>query len=312
MGDCSEIYGCRPDGGQGLSGRTTVGLEFLRFSLKIFPVWEPRSDGCTSAASNFHIRLCTSGPRGMAVRTVNLQHAISISYERASGPWYVGVQTVEVEYVISLPDARASGPSWLSFGRMYLNCDSCLMYERVRTGIHVVWTVASIFPYLNLERIWSWSIIGRHPDGLLSRPDGCKLTQKLLDTVKGLDGNKRRLDGWCLICLASGRYGTSFGRKEQWTDERPDRRNSGQMSVRTGWHGHPDGWQGTENLLTCKQNLLKYFWIVESLLKHHLYKQVILSKQNVANHKLTQLLHAQEKLGRYIVINSQSYLSIVN
>jgi hypothetical protein len=26
------------------------------------------------------------------------------------------------------------------------------MYERVRTGIHVVQTVASIFPYLNLER----------------------------------------------------------------------------------------------------------------------------------------------------------------
>jgi uncharacterized protein (DUF39 family) len=26
------------------------------------------------------------------------------------------------------------------------------MYERIRTGIHVVWTVASIFPYLNLER----------------------------------------------------------------------------------------------------------------------------------------------------------------
>jgi hypothetical protein len=26
----------------------------------------------------------------------------------------------------------------------------------------------------------------------------------------------------------------------------------------------------------------------------------------------TQLLHAQEKLGRYIVVNSQSYLSKVN
>jgi hypothetical protein len=26
------------------------------------------------------------------------------------------------------------------------------MYERVRTGIHVVRMVASIFPYLNLER----------------------------------------------------------------------------------------------------------------------------------------------------------------
>jgi hypothetical protein len=29
---------------------------------------------------------------------------------------------------------------------------------------------------------------------------------------------------------------------EQWTDERPD-----------GMTCHPNGWQGTENLLTCKQ-----------------------------------------------------------
>jgi hypothetical protein len=32
-----------------------------------------------------------------------------------------------------------------------LNCNSCLMYERVRMGNHVVRTVASIFPYLNLK-----------------------------------------------------------------------------------------------------------------------------------------------------------------
>jgi hypothetical protein len=38
MGDCSEIYRCRPDGGHGPSGRTTVRPKFLRFSLKIFPV----------------------------------------------------------------------------------------------------------------------------------------------------------------------------------------------------------------------------------------------------------------------------------
>jgi hypothetical protein len=29
---------------------------------------------------------------------------------------------------------------------------TCLMCECVRTGIHVVQTVAAIFPYLNLER----------------------------------------------------------------------------------------------------------------------------------------------------------------
>jgi hypothetical protein len=61
---------------------------------------------------------------------------------------------------------------------------------------------------LNLERIWSWSITDGRPDGLLRCPDGCKLEQKLLDTVEGSDGKIRRLDGW----------------------------NNGQMGVRTGWH----------------------------------------------------------------------------
>jgi len=42
-------------------------------------------------------------------------------------------------------ERQASG--WLK-----LNCDSCLMYEHVRMGIHVIRTVAAIFPYMNLER----------------------------------------------------------------------------------------------------------------------------------------------------------------
>jgi len=73
---------------------------------------------------------------------------------------------------------------------------------------------------------------------------------------------------------ASERYGTSSGRMEQWT------------------YGHPDGMERssgrlTRNRLFWLQNLLKYFWIAESLVKQHLYIQVILSKQNEANHKLT-------------------------
>jgi len=82
MGDCCYKYGCRPDGGHGPFGRTIVRQKILRFLLKIFSVWTVRHyrpDGCTSAASNFHLRLPASGPRGMAVRTVDLQHAISIS-----------------------------------------------------------------------------------------------------------------------------------------------------------------------------------------------------------------------------------------
>jgi hypothetical protein len=76
---------------------------------------------------------------------------------------------------------------------------------------------------LNLERIWSWSISERRPNGLLRCPDGCKLEQKLLDTVVRPNGKSRRPDGWCLVCRASKRYGTSFGWMEQWTNGRPDR-----------------------------------------------------------------------------------------
>jgi hypothetical protein len=79
MGDCCNMYRCRPD-------------------------------GRTSAASNFHIRLSASGPRGMNVRTAILQHTISISAMRVSGPREADVRTVEVESAISLTDERASGP----------------------------------------------------------------------------------------------------------------------------------------------------------------------------------------------------------
>jgi hypothetical protein len=43
---------------------------------------------------------------------------------------------------------------------------------------------------------------------LLKRPDGCKLAQKLLDTVWGLDGMNTSSGRMMLICLASGRDGT--------------------------------------------------------------------------------------------------------
>jgi hypothetical protein len=70
------------------------------------------------------------------------------------------------------------------------------MNERIRTGIHVVQTVESIFPYLNLERKSEADrSLESRLDGLLSRPDGCKLEQKLLDTVKGPNGNPRCPDG---------------------------------------------------------------------------------------------------------------------
>jgi hypothetical protein len=57
---------------------------------------------------------------------------------------------------------------------------------------------------------------------LLKCPDGCKLAQKLLDTVWGPDGMNTSSGRMMLVCLASGRDDTSFGRMEQWTDGRPD------------------------------------------------------------------------------------------
>jgi hypothetical protein len=84
----------------------------------------------------------------------------------------------------------------------------------VQTGIHVVRTIAAIFPYLILERkSEAWSNTEGRLNGLLKRPDGCKLDQKLLDTDECSDGNPRR---------ESGRYGTLSGRLELCTDERPD------------------------------------------------------------------------------------------
>jgi hypothetical protein len=57
---------------------------------------------------------------------------------------------------------------------------------------------------------------------LLKRLDGCKLAQKLLDTVWGPDG----------MNTSSGRADTSSGRMKQRTDGRPDRmvRSSGRLT----------------------------------------------------------------------------------
>jgi hypothetical protein len=46
---------------------------------------------------------------------------------------------------------------------------------------------------------------------LLKRSDGSKLVQKLFDTVY-------MSERMMLVCLASGRNDTSFGRMEQWIE----------------------------------------------------------------------------------------------
>jgi len=67
---------------------------------------------------------------------------------------------------------------------------------------------------------------------LLKSPDGCKLAQKLLDTVWGSDRMNTSSRQMMMVCLASGRDDTSSRRMEQWTDGRPDgmARSSGQLT----------------------------------------------------------------------------------
>jgi hypothetical protein len=65
---------------------------------------------------------------------------------------------------------------------------------------------------------------------MLKRPNECKLAQKLLDIVWGPDRMNTSSGRMMLVCLASGRDDTLFGRMEQWTDGRPDG-----MARSSGW-----------------------------------------------------------------------------
>jgi len=58
------------------------------------------------------------------------------------------VRIADLMHAISIFDARALEPYWLASGCLDLNCDTCFMDEHVQTGIHVIRTVAAIFPYL--------------------------------------------------------------------------------------------------------------------------------------------------------------------
>jgi len=75
----------------------------------------------------------------MVVQTVDLQHAISISVLRASGQLKLNLQ-FPYQMHTRLDNGR------LESRRLNLNYDSCLKEKSVQTGIHVVRTVASIFP----------------------------------------------------------------------------------------------------------------------------------------------------------------------
>jgi len=175
--------GRHTNGGHRPSGQTTVRSKFQKFRWKSFlfeshdrTVRNCHPDGRTSTANNFHIKVPSVRTRRMGIRTVNLMHTISIS------------------------DARASEPCWLSSGRLDLNCDTCLMDERVRTGIHFAQTVAVIFPYLCLERNPEACLNteGR-PNGLLNRLDVCKLKQVEASRHRGRSGRESMSSGQMIL-----------------------------------------------------------------------------------------------------------------
>jgi hypothetical protein len=208
-------------------------------------LWRP--DGRTSATSNFHIRLPASGPMGMNVRTTILQHTISISAMHASRPWEAGVRTVEVESAISILVARSSGPRLTDVRTVIFELRFLpYLWVRLDRKPHRLDGV-SIFPYLNLERIWSWSITVGRLDGLLRGFGWMQAGTEAFRYSVGF-GRKDTSSGWMmLVCLASGRDGMLSGRMEQWTDGRPD-----------GITRRPDGWHGIWNLLSFSQ--CRVFW----------------------------------------------------
>lgn len=69
----------------------------------------------------------------------------------------------------------------------------------------------------------AWSNTVRLLDGLLSRLNGRKLEQKLLDTVKGPDRKTHHLDGWC-FSLSSVQtvwhVVRTAGSMDRWASER--------------------------------------------------------------------------------------------
>jgi hypothetical protein len=174
---------------------------------------------------------------------------------------------VEVESEIFLIVERASGPR-----------------------LTVVQTV--IFELRFLPYVWA------HPDGNPRRPDGWS-NLPLNWTWKESEAD-RSLRG-----VRTGCWDIRTGCWDVRTDASWNRSFSIHWCVRTEshvvrmvWHvvrtdGTVDRWVSgrddtsserlTGNRLFWLQNLLKLFWIAESLVKQHLYIQVILSKQNEAN-----------------------------
>jgi hypothetical protein len=137
-----------------------------------------RPDSRTSAASNFLIR-------HSSVRTMGDERPDGYSSSRN---FHIGNACVR-----TMIGKRPDGHIWIAI----------LALKRRASGRLID------LPFLGTwKEIRNWSSTGRRPDVLLKRPDGCKLAQKLLDTLWGPDRMNTSSRRMMLVCLASGRDGS--------------------------------------------------------------------------------------------------------
>jgi hypothetical protein len=180
-------------------------------------------DGRTSAASNFLIRLSS-------VRTMGDWRPNSYSSTRNFH--------INNERVRTMISSRPDG--WRRIGNFLLWCTRVRTTAVRRPDGHFWIVILDLrrrasgrdttsserlidLPFLGTwKEIKNWSSIGRRPDILLKRLDGCKLAQKLLNTVWGPDEMNTSSGRMMLVCLVSGRDDTSSGPMKQRTDGPPD------------------------------------------------------------------------------------------
>jgi hypothetical protein len=169
--------------------------------------------------------------------TVDLLHAISITIERASRRWQTDVRTVKSELWI-LPcgwvhqDENPRRPDgWINLPLFELGKKS-EAGRSLRVVLTSCWVVRT-------DASWnrSFSVQG------------------------GPDGNPRRPNGWCFCLMSVQTVWHIIWTAELWIAGGPD-----------GKTRRPDGWHETYfSDSQSVQNLLKHFWIAESLFKKNLY-----------------------------------------
>jgi hypothetical protein len=145
--------------------------------------------------------LAMSGQWCSVVRTVALPlQAISLCTLHVSEPWEWSsgrlIWYTEFPYLMyARPDYTDRGPDVSK-----LNYNTCLMDEPVRTGIHVVWTVAVIFPYLCFGKK-SWILVEHwESSGCAAKTSGrmqAGAVRNFSTQGKVWTGSSRLPDGWC-------------------------------------------------------------------------------------------------------------------